>query len=85
MVEDGIAHRALFLTREASYRSGCSMQARKKTAQEETQGCPKRCEVADESVVVMKSRPEKAGNRLQEKTRTTVGIIRLGLSESKAG
>jgi len=32
---------------------------------------PMRCEVADESVVVMKSRPVKAGNSLEDKTGTT--------------
>ena len=30
-----------------------------------------RCEVADDSVVVMKSRPVKAGNSLEDKTGTT--------------
>lgn len=39
--------------------------------QEETQGRTKRCEVADESVVVLKFRPVKAGNRLEDKTGTT--------------
>lgn len=37
-------------------------------AQEGTQGRAKRCKVAEDSVVVKKSRPEKAGNRLEEKT-----------------
>jgi hypothetical protein len=41
--------------------------------QEVTQGQPKRCEVADESVVVKKSRPAKAGNRLEDKTGMTCG------------
>jgi hypothetical protein len=44
--------------------------------QEETQEqCE--CEVADEPVVVMKFRPKKAGNSLEDKTETTVngGII----------
>jgi len=36
--------------------------------QGETQGQSKRCKVADDSVVVMKSRPVKAGNRLEGKT-----------------
>jgi len=30
-----------------------------------------RCKVADESVVVMKFRPEKPGNRVEEKTGMT--------------
>jgi hypothetical protein len=33
-----------------------------------------RCRVADESVVVKKSRPEKAGNRLEDKTGMTCGL-----------
>jgi len=37
--------------------------------QEETQGYSE-CEVADEPVVVMKFRPVKAGNRLEDKTGT---------------
>ena len=67
MVEDGIAHREPVLTGEASYRSPRGDRER----QEGTQGQPKRCEVADESVVVMKFRPVKAGNRLEDKTGTT--------------
>lgn len=39
--------------------------------QEETQE-QRECEVADEPVVVRKFRPEKAGNRLEDKTETTV-------------
>ena len=53
-------------------------------AQEETRGGPKRCEVADESVVVQKSRPEKAGNRLEEKTGMTCRIVGGGCREPKA-
>jgi hypothetical protein len=34
-----------------------------------------RCEVAEDSVVVMKSRPEKAGNRLEEKTGMTCRLV----------
>jgi hypothetical protein len=30
------------------------------------------CEVADEPVVALKSRPEKAGNRVEDKIKTTV-------------
>lgn len=41
------------------------------------------CEVADEPVVVMKSRPEKAGNRVEDKTRTTVAGDATGLRLSK--
>jgi len=35
-----------------------------------------RCEVADDSVVVMKSRPVKAGNSLEDKTGTTCRLSR---------
>ena len=34
-----------------------------------------RCEVADDSVVVMKSRPVKAGNSLEGKTGTTCRFV----------
>ena len=47
-------------------------------AQEETQGFSMQCEVADDSVVVMKSRPVKAGNRLEGKTGTTCRIVGRG-------
>ena len=53
-------------------------------AQEETQGRAKRCKVADESVVVTKSRPEKAGNRLEEKTGTTRSEVCGGWCRPKA-
>jgi hypothetical protein len=36
--------------------------------QEETQGRTMQCRVADESVVVMKFRPVKPGNRAEDKT-----------------
>ena len=82
MIEDGIDHRELVLTGEASYRAARKPKAYRK-AQEETQGRPKRCEVADDSVVVMKSRPEKAGNRLEDKTGMTCGSVRRGQTYSK--
>jgi|CXWJ01.1.fsa_nt_gi hypothetical protein len=34
-----------------------------------------RCEVADEPVVVNKSRPEKPGNRVEEKTAMTSSLV----------
>jgi len=40
--------------------------------------------VADESVVVTKSRPEKAGNSLEEKTGTIRGLVRGGCQVPKA-
>ena len=36
------------------------------------------CEVADDPVVVKKSRPEKPGNRVEEKTATTSGLVQTG-------
>lgn len=33
------------------------------------------CEVADEPVVVMKSRPVKAGNSVEDKTEMTIGLF----------
>jgi len=44
---------------------------RVRKVQGETQGFPMRCEVADDSVVVIKSRPMKAGNSLEDKTGAT--------------
>jgi hypothetical protein len=43
-----------------------------------------RCEVADESVVVMKSRPEKAGNSLEGKTGTIRRFVGGGRCVPKA-
>jgi len=40
--------------------------------------------VADDSVVVKKSRPEKAGNRLEEKTGTTRSVVCGGWCKPKA-
>ena len=42
------------------------------------------CEVADDSVVVMKSRPVKAGNRLEGKTGTTCRTCRQGPVSAKS-
>ncbi len=47
--------------------------------QEVTQGRPKRCEVADDSVVVLKSWPVKAGNSVEGKTGMTGRLVRLEL------
>jgi hypothetical protein len=52
--------------------------------QEETQDRTKRCEVADDSVVVSKSRPEKPGNRVEEKTGMTCDRVYRGHYEPKA-
>lgn len=43
-----------------------------------------RCEVADEPVVVKKSRPEKPGNRVEEKTATTSDLVQAGDRSPKA-
>jgi hypothetical protein len=43
-----------------------------------------RCEVADESVVVMKSRPVKAGNSLEGKTGMIRRLVDGGRCEPKA-
>jgi len=65
VIEDGVVYRepegnwgSLVLSRISR------SEKRVRQAQEETQGPLTRCEVADESVVVKKSRPKKAGNRL---------------------
>ncbi len=57
---------------------------RVRKVQEETQGLPMRCEVADDSVVVMKSRPVKAGNSLEDKTGMTCRPSRQGLVSAKS-
>ncbi len=43
--------------------------------QEGTQGQSKQCEVADEPVVVLKFRPVKAGNSVEDKTRTIPHLL----------
>ena len=57
---------------------------RVRKAQKETQGLLMRCEVADESVVVMKSRPVKAGNSLEGKTGMTCRLVDGVRCEPKA-
>ena len=74
MFEDGIAHREFALTGEALY--GSLFKDRRH--QEETQDNPMRCEVADESVVVMKFRPEKPGNSVEDKTGMTCNFVCRG-------
>ncbi len=41
------------------------------------------CEVADESVVVSKARPEKPSNGVEEKTELTISIVSDGASTSQ--
>jgi hypothetical protein len=79
--EGGVVHRESEVTGEALYRSAQSADSEN---QEGTQGRTKRCKVADESVVVTKSRPEKAGNSLEEKTGMTHGLVRGGRQAPKA-
>jgi hypothetical protein len=45
---------------------------------------PMWCEVADDPVVVNKSRPEKPGNRVEEKTAMTSDLVRAGDGSPKA-
>ena len=53
-------------------------------AQEATRGQPKQCEVADESVVVMKFRPVKAGNSVEDKTGMTLYLVNRELICTKS-
>ena len=69
VIEDGVVYREPEGNWGSLVLSRCiGSMGRVRKAQEETQGLLKRCEVADDSVVVMKSRPVKAGNRLEGKT-----------------
>ena len=43
-----------------------------------------RCEVADDSVVVLKSRPLKAGNGVEDKTGTTHGQFMGAVGDAKS-
>ena len=43
-----------------------------------------RCEVADEPVVVKKSRPVKPGNSVEDKTEMTRWLVHLGVSMAKS-
>jgi len=49
---------------------------RDRKVQEETQDFLMRCEVSDDSIVVLKSRPVKAGNRPEDKTGMTCDLVR---------
>ena len=84
VIEDGVVHREPVIPGETSYRPD-SIYEREREVQGETQGRTMRCEVADESVVVMKSRPMKAGNRLEGKTGTTRGDVTRGPAFAKSG
>jgi hypothetical protein len=83
VIEGGAAYREPVLTGEALHRSG-QVSGPDREAQEETRGQTKRCEVADDSVVVMKFRPAKAGDSVEDKTGTTHGLVRGGRCKPKA-
>ena len=83
MIEGVAGHREPVLTGEALHRSGQAVGPDRE-AQEETQGRTKWCEVADDSVVVMKFRPMRAGNRLEDKTGMTHGLVLGGRCKPKA-
>jgi hypothetical protein len=81
VLEDAIVHREFALTGEALhmfllYAADCW----DRKVQEVTQGRPKRCEVADDSVLVLKSRPVKAGNSVEGKIGMTRRPVRLELT-----
>lgn len=57
---------------------------RVRKGQEETQDFLMQCEVADNSVVVIKSWPVKAGNSLEGKTGMTCRASRQGLVSAKS-
>ncbi len=85
MLEDAIVHREFALTGEALHLYlpfAVDWWVRK--VQEVTQGRPKRCEVADDSVVVLKSRPVKAGNSVEGKIGMTRWPVRLELTYAKS-
>ena len=75
MIEGEAAHRGLVVTGEVSQRILASNRVRIREAQGGTRGRTTRCEESDESIVVLKSRPEKAGNSLEEKTGTTRDLV----------
>lgn len=68
--EDAIAHRELALTGEALYRRSERL-AEDGPARGNPSSPLMTCRVADEPVVVMKSRPVKPGNSVEEKTGMT--------------
>ena len=82
MIEGGAAHRGPVLTGEALHCSG----GPDREAQEETQGRTRRCEVADDSVVVMKFWPVIAGNSLRIKPeRSTAWFVGGDVSQKRHG
>ncbi len=86
VIEDAVVHREPEVTGEALHR--LSVPSGRVLGKQRHKGRPEasamRCEVADESVVVMKSRPVKAGNSLEGKTGTTRRLVGGGRYEPKA-
>ena len=77
---DGFRFRLVHLTGEARHHPPERVGSNKWRHKGET----KWCGVADESVVVINSRPVKAGNRLEEKTGRTLHLIAVGYNQPKA-
>ncbi len=75
-MQDGVAYWEPVVTGEALHRTLAAMA--RLSRQEETQAL-KGCEVADESVVVMKFRPVKPGNSVEGKTGMTRRLVRQEL------
>lgn len=81
--EDAIAHWEPALTGEALYR--CSERCSEGgTVRGDSSSVPMTCRVADEPVVVMKSRPVKPGNRVEDKTGMTASRVWWDRGEPKA-
>ena len=83
MIEGGAVYGEPGLTGEALHRSG-QRSGPDREVQEETRGRTRRCEVADDSVVVRKFRPMRAGNSLEDKTGTTHSLVCGGRCKPKA-
>ena len=81
--EDAIAHREPALTGEALYRRSEQL-AEGGTARGDSSSPPMTCRVADEPVVVMKSRPVKPGNSVEGKTGMTASRVWWDRGEPKA-
>lgn len=85
VLEDAIVHREFALTGEALHQfPPFTVDCWGRKVQEVTQGQPKGCEVADDSAVVMKSRPVKAGNSVEGKIGMTRRLVRQELICAKS-
>lgn len=81
--EDAIAHREPVLTGEALYRRS-ERSSEGGSARGDSSSPLMTCRVADEPVVVMKSRPVKPGNSVEGKTGMTASMVWWDRGESKA-